>query len=259
MRQRVAVYITCSGRPAAGDADVARHAGKEDRPAHALLAVGMALRPVAEDERGGLCRGIAHGKLADGLRGNARDALGPLRRFGRAVALAHEIRPHALPHGAGRHMRLVKAETAAVQKRPVRKPLRPDDVGHGVQKSGVRGRAQADPLGAEGADGIAPARVDDDDGSAPLPCPAQIVHRSGVELRLGGVVPPEQDQAAVQPRIPAGAGQLRAVHETRRLLDAGRAVGVVIIEKPAVQREQTLGQTAGGKRGGDARRIVYIT
>ena len=103
--------------PAAGDPHIAGKTGQEDGSSCALLAVSVALGPIALDQRRRAGQGIAAGQAADRLRLHAGDGFRPLGGLLHPVLLSHQPgtiaqrRVHTLWH-----MFFIKAQTVPVQK-----------------------------------------------------------------------------------------------------------------------------------------------
>ena len=245
--------------PAAGNAHVASHTGKQYAAPGPLLAVGMALGAESLHQRCGPGGGVADGQGADRLSRDAGDGRRPLRRFGHAVFLAGEVGKHTFRrvHPLG-HVGLVKAQAAAVQEVLVLQALLHDHIGHGVLQRRVRGRPQGDPLGSQLLRRVVAAGVHHDDGDALLPGPAQIIHGLAVKLRLRRIVAPEDDKVAVEPVNEAVARLAGAVHQVCRLADAGGGIAVVIAKISAVQLQKALGKATAADGGADAGGIVYV-
>ena len=184
--------------PTAGNSHIASHAGKQNGAPGALLPVGIALRAVTLNERRGFCQGIASCQAADGICRCSGNTLCPFRRFGYPILLSIYIgkitfgRIYAL-----RHMGLVKADTAAIQKFLILQPFFHNHPRHSVHERAVRGRTDRNPLRIQTYCRVIPSRIDDNDGNALLFCAQKHIHGDTVKLGFFRVVPPENNQIAV--------------------------------------------------------------
>jgi hypothetical protein len=142
-------------------------------------------------------------------------------------------------------VRLVETDAVAVQERLVMQVLADHHLGQGGEQRVVGGGPDRNPLIGEGGRGLGVHRVDDDHPRPGLLGPGQPVAGVGLEHRLGRVEAIEDDQFRMEQGVVA-AGVLAAGDERGDVGQAGRAVGVVMLQVAAQQVHQPLGAVAAG-------------
>ncbi len=232
----MAAAVRRSAGPAAADSHITCETRQHDPASGDLFPAGVALRAVALDQRPWLCPAVPDGQAADHLRPDSGDCLRPLGSLRRVVFLPQNIRKIALRTvDSLRHVVTVKSQTAPVRKFFIPQPFVHDHIGHGVHHGAVRGRAYGDPLRPQLKNRVIFSWIHHNDGDALFFGLFQVVHSAAVKFGLRRIVAPQNDQVGIEPVFQTVSHLTGSVHQLGGLADTGSAVGIIIIQKSAVQ------------------------